>query len=144
MGLVFGKIWYSLVCQNYDNDDFLGITNNFKNVHRWHLPWMLMLMKPFQEGQNEYLLEFLSPSLDKIPCRASPWWTRRHPPAPRWARARSWARPETETGSSDVTPSLQSLLHSLTTLVYFVGCLSTNNSERSLQTNTLRSLVHKC
>ena len=63
---------------------------------------------------------------DEIPCRASPWWTRRHPRAPRWDPARSWARPSTARESFDETPF--SITSPLThhPCLFMVVCWQTN------------------
>ena len=64
---------------------------------------------------------------DKIPCRASPWWTRHRPRAPRWDLAHSWARPETEKEFSDVTPFyLTSLLPLTHPCLLRIVCQQTN------------------
>ena len=78
-------------------------------------------------------------SVDKIPCKASPWWTRHRPRAPRWDLARSWARPETEKESSDGTPFLSHFPSSTHSPLFIADCLSTNKqtTEWSLQTLTL-------
>ena len=68
--------------------------------------------------------------MTKIPCRASPWWTRHRPLARQWAPARSSARPAIGRESFDVTPSS----HSITDPFFY--CLPTNTQQNGHRTHT--------
>ena len=68
--------------------------------------------------------------MTKIPCRASPWWTRHRPLARQWAPARSSARPAIGRESFDVTPS------SITDPCFFLLFANKHTTERSPHSHT--------